>query len=31
LELKSMGAYSDQPTAWKASSRLGGSPGAANP
>jgi hypothetical protein len=31
LELKSVGAYSDQPTAWKASSRLGGSPGAANP
>lgn len=31
LELKSPGAYSDQPAAWKASSRLGGSPGAANP
>jgi hypothetical protein len=31
LALKSVGAYSDQPTAWKTSSRLGGSPGAANP
>ena len=31
LELKNPGASSDQPTAWKASSRLGGSPGAANP
>jgi hypothetical protein len=31
LELKSVSAYSDQPAAWKASNRLGGSPGAANP
>jgi hypothetical protein len=31
LELKNPGASFDQPTAWKASSRLGGSPGAANP
>ena len=31
LQLRSVGAYSDQPAAWKASPRVGGSPGVANP
>ena len=31
LQLKNLEAYSGQPAAWKASVRIGGSPGAANP